>query len=54
MDHERKDNPAEDIAPEDATPSGDEGGNAVPAPFDTPDEDPTPTEDRAKEAERGG
>jgi hypothetical protein len=49
---DRRDNPADDIVPDDATPTGAEGGNGVPAPFDTPDEDPTPTEDGAKDGER--
>jgi hypothetical protein len=51
---DRSANPADDIDADDATPTGADGGSAVPAPFDTPDEDPTPTEDGAKEAEGGG
>jgi hypothetical protein len=33
------------IEPDDATPTGAEGGNGAPAPFDTPDEDPKPVEE---------
>ena len=53
MDAERR-NPADDITPDDATPGGADSGeeHAAPAPFDTADEDPTPTEDRAKDGER--
>ncbi|MEA2247913.1 MAG: hypothetical protein QOH46_2442 [Solirubrobacteraceae bacterium] len=53
MDSERG-NPAADIEPDDATPNGsDSGEDALPAPFKTPDEDPTPTEERAREHESG-
>lgn len=53
MESERR-NPGADIEPDDATPSGaDSGEDAVPAPFDTPDEDPTPIEERAQERESG-
>jgi GNAT superfamily N-acetyltransferase len=45
------------IEPDDATPTGAEGGNGAPSPFETPDEDPKPVEetgeDRDREA-RGG
>jgi GNAT superfamily N-acetyltransferase len=52
MDSERG-SAAGDIQPDDATPSGaDSGEDAVPAPFETPDEDPTPIEERAQEQEQ--
>jgi len=38
------------IEPDDATPTGAEGGNGAPAPFDTPDEDPPPVEERTDPA----
>jgi hypothetical protein len=44
--------PAGDIEPDDATPSGAEGGNGAPAPFETPDEDPAPVEETGDDARR--
>jgi hypothetical protein len=42
--------PAGDIDPDDATPTGAEGGNGAPAPFETPDEDPEPVEETGDDA----
>jgi hypothetical protein len=41
--------PAGDIDPNDATPSGAEGGNGAPAPLHTPDDDPKPVEERLED-----
>jgi GNAT superfamily N-acetyltransferase len=52
--HTGRGNSAGDIQPDDATPSGaDSGEDGVPAPFETPDEDPTPIEERPQEQSRG-
>jgi len=40
------------IEPDDAKPSGAEGGNGAPAPFETPDEDPKPVEETGEDRER--
>ena len=40
------------IEPDDATPTGAEGGNGAPAPFETPDEDPKPVEEAGEDRER--
>ena len=40
------------IAPDDATPTGAEGGNGAPAPFETPDEDPRPVEEAGTDRDR--
>jgi hypothetical protein len=40
------------IEPEDGTPTGAEGGNGAPAPFETPDEDPRPVEEAGEDRER--
>jgi GNAT superfamily N-acetyltransferase len=40
------------IEPDDATPTGAEGGNGAPAPFETPDEDPKPVEETGEDRER--
>jgi hypothetical protein len=40
------------IEPDDAKPTGAEGGNGAPAPFDTPDEDPQPVEEKGEDARR--
>ena len=40
------------IEPDDATPTGAEGGNGAPAPFETPDADPKPVEETGEDRER--
>jgi hypothetical protein len=40
------------IEPDDATPSGAEGGNGAPAPLETPDADPKPVEETGEDRER--
>jgi GNAT superfamily N-acetyltransferase len=40
------------IEPDDATPTGAEGGYGAPAPFETPDEDPKPVEETGEDRER--
>jgi GNAT superfamily N-acetyltransferase len=40
------------IEPDDAKPTGAEGGNGAPAPFETPDEDPKPVEETGEDRER--
>jgi hypothetical protein len=40
------------IEPDDAKPTGAEGGNGAPAPFETPDEDPRPVEEAGEDRER--